>query len=365
MMTFDTGAFESACQHGAKPRAAISDDEEPEDTIAEVTAKLERLKREKENREAQRQEQVRRRADAAKAKKAQASRTAGGARTLNSGRTENGTGGVPGVKAPRGRVRVNPVTGAMEQIAASDKDDDPNYVREGCMKIHKKYMNAAVAAGLGGGNGMYGHIGGMNKMLNSDKNTGGRPRDGRTISAHAAASQMNRGKKSGSMITTKTTTQGGLKIHQVSSKTANPTRKKLVKNPNFDRRATGACDLGGNLISEQKKKSNIKMGVGGKTRSVRQPGMGARKEATSYGQMKGVVNGIHGSTSAATQRYQAEKQDREANQFGGGSKVVTKPRRAVQTTTNTLGGSKAAGGGDGMTDRERRAAFFEKKFGKQ
>ena len=67
-------------------------------------------------------------------------------------------------------------------------------------------MNAAVEAGLGGGNGMYGHIGALNKELNSSRNTGRRPRDGpRGGSIHAAASSSGRHSGKGSMITTKQT----------------------------------------------------------------------------------------------------------------------------------------------------------------
>ena len=117
------------------------------------------------------------------------------------------------------------------------------------------------------------------------------------------------------------------------------------------------------------KKSNIKTAVGGKTRSVKSTKgrSSIRNEPKSYGQMKGVINTIGGATSSKTQRYQAQKQNNEFN--GGGSSVVqsSKPRRQSVTRTlgtgNTTGTTKKAN--DGMSDRERRAAFFEKKFGKK
>ena len=169
------------------------------------------------------------------------------------------------------------------------------------------------------------------------------------------------------MITTKQTRVGGTTIHSISTKTKDPTRQKLKRNPNFNRRAAGACDLGGNPIQKNmgsRTKSNIKTAVGGKTRSVKSTSSrsSTRNEPKSYGQMKGVINTI-GATSSSTQRYR-QKQNNEFN--GGGSTVVqsSKPRR--QSVTRTLGGGNTTGGNknDGMTDRERRAAFFEKKFGK-
>lgn len=362
-MTFDTGTFGAACQHGAKPRerVEIQEEEEDVDTVQEKMRQAEQLelekkiralraRKEKENREAKRQQQQKQ----TRAKKAQASRTAGGPRTLNS----IGKSGEP---AKRGKVRVNPVTGALEAVA--DTKDDPNYVREGCMRIHKKYMGAAVAAGLGGGNGMYGHIGGVRGMLNSSKNTGTRPRDGPTGSRHASAAFKN---DKGSMITTKAVRQGGTTIHTVSTKMANPNRKKLARNPKFNRRGAGACDLGGNPIhGDQKRRSNIKTGVAGRTKSVRSTGgkmKGLRKEPQSYGQMKGVVNTMGGATSAASQRYQANKQN-QGGKFGSGSSVVNeKPRRQVMATSNTLGGGSKAKSREEM--RAARLAAMEKRFGK-
>ena len=79
-------------------------------------------------------------------KKQEQKRTEGGPQTLGKGVRGSSTGSSD-KKVPRGKVRVNPVTGALETITQSN--DDPNYVREGCMRIHKKYMNAAVEAGLG------------------------------------------------------------------------------------------------------------------------------------------------------------------------------------------------------------------------
>ena len=389
-MTFDTGTFGAACQHGAKPRerVEIQEEEEDVDTVQEKMRQAEQLelekkiralraRKEKENREAKRQQQQKQ----TRAKKAQASRTAGGPRTLNSvsirplplpspspqpTNTDSNTLphsqiGKSGEPAKRGKVRVNPVTGALEAVA--DTKDDTNYVREGCMRIHKKYMGAAVAAGLGGGNGMYGHIGGVRGMLNSSKNTGTRPRDGPTGSRHASAAFKN---DKGSMITTKAVRQGGTTIHTVSTKMANPNRKKLARNPKFNRRGAGACDLGGNPIhGDQKRRSNIKTGVAGRTKSVRSTGgkmKGLRKEPQSYGQMKGVVNTMGGATSAASQRYQANKQN-QGGKFGSGSSVVNeKPRRQVMATSNTLGGGSKAKSREEM--RAARLAAMEKRFGK-
>ena len=365
MMTFDTGAFSNACKPGAKPREKIEDDEPVVDSITEKVNRAERLSKEKENRRLRQAKAKEDRKRQTMRKKQQEKRTDGGPQTLG-----KGLRGTSDKKVPRGKVRVNPVTGALETI--TQDNDDPNYVREGCMRIHKKYMNAAVEAGLGGGNGMYGHIGAIKKELNSSKNSGRRPRDGpRGGSRHAAASSSGRHSGKGSMITTKQTRVGGTTIHSISTKTKDPRRQKLKRNPKFDRRSAGACDLGGNPVQKNmgSRKNNIKTAVGGKPRSVKSTSSrsSTRNEPKSYGQMKGVINTIGGATSNKTQRYQAQKQNNEFN--GGGSTVVqsSKPRR--QSVTRTLGSGKTTGTSgkkhDGMTDRERRAAFFEKKFGKK
>ena len=369
MMTFDTGTFANACKPGAKPRERVEDELPVTDTITEKVNRAERLAKEKENRRIKQAQAKQARKKQEMRKKQEQKRTEGGPQPLGKGIRGSSTGSSD-KKVPRGKVRVNPVTGALETITQSN--DDPNYVREGCMRIHKRYMNAAVEAGLGGGNGMYGHIGALNKELNSSRNTGRRPRDGpRGGSIHAAASSSGRHSGKGSMITTKQTRVGGTTIHSISTKTKDPTRQKLKRNPNFNRRAAGACDLGGNPVQKNmgsRTKSNIKTAIGGKTRSVKSTSSrkSTRSEPKSYGQMKGVINTIGGATSSSTQRYQAKKQNNEFN--GGGSTVVqsSKPRR--QSVTRTLGGGNTTGGNkknDGMTDRERRAAFFEKKFGKK
>ena len=93
MMTFDTGTFSAACKPGAKPRERVElpEEEEDVDTVQEKIRQAEQLelekkiraaraRKEKENREAKRQQMQKH----VQAKKAQASRTAGGPRTLNS-----------------------------------------------------------------------------------------------------------------------------------------------------------------------------------------------------------------------------------------------------------------------------------------
>ena len=243
MMTFDTGTFSNACKPGAKPRERIEDDEPVVDSITEKVNRAERLKKEKENRRLRQEKAKDDRKKQEMRKRQQQKRTEGGPQTLGKGIRGSATGSGD-KKVPRGKVRVNPVTGALETI--TQDNDDPNYVREGCMRIHKKYMNAAVEAGLGGGSGMYGHIGAIKKELNSSRNSGSRPRDGpRGGSRHAAASSSGRHSSKGSMITTKQTRVGGTTIHSISTKTKDPRRQKLQRNPNFDRRSAGACDLGG------------------------------------------------------------------------------------------------------------------------
>ena len=141
MMTFDTGTFSSACKPGAKPREKIEDDEPVVDSITEKVNRAERLSKEKENRRLRQAKAKEDRKRQTMRKKQQEKRTDGGPQTLG-----KGLRGTSDKKVPRGKVRVNPVTGALETI--TQDNDDPNYVREGCMRIHKKYMNAAVEAGL-------------------------------------------------------------------------------------------------------------------------------------------------------------------------------------------------------------------------
>ena len=140
MMTFDTGAFSNACKPGAKPREKIEDDEPVVDSNTEKVNRAERLSKEKENRRLRQAKAKEDRKRQTMRKKQQEKRTDGGPQTLG-----KGLRGTSDKKVPRGKVRVNPVTGALETI--TQDNDDPNYVREGCMRIHKKYMNAAVEAG--------------------------------------------------------------------------------------------------------------------------------------------------------------------------------------------------------------------------
>lgn len=48
----------------------------------------------------------------------------------------------------RGAVKINPVTGKMEKMTEEEVG-----VRDGCMKLDEKYINAAKDLGLGGGDG--------------------------------------------------------------------------------------------------------------------------------------------------------------------------------------------------------------------
>jgi hypothetical protein len=260
---------------------------------------------------------------------------------------------------PRGRVRVNPVTGAL--VAVSDNTNDGK-VQEGCLRLDKKYMSGALAAGLGGGNGMYGHIGTIQKTFNSKSNTGGRPRNGPSYGREAAAASTGRSTGKGSMSRVMATKVGGTTVHSITSKTSNPSRKNLKRNPNFNRRSGGACDLGGNPIrGDQKRppKNNVKRMVQGRSSSVKSNG----GSGNGYLKSKGVVATLGGATSASTQRYQDKKaQEKEAGRRSErlGSRSSNKPRR--QGESNTLGGaSSAAPKGNAAALRAARLAALERR----
>ncbi len=256
---------------------------------------------------------------------------------------------------PRGRVRVNPVTGALETIADAGNDGK---VQEGCLRLDKKYMNAALAAGLGAGKGMYGHIGTISKQFNGRHNTGGRPQDGPQYSRESAAASTGRATGRGSMSRVKV--ENG--IATITSKTSNPNRQRLTRNPNFNRRAAGACDLGGNPIRGDQKRppkknmKNVKRMVQGRSSSVGKGGRG-KGGRTGYMREKGVVATLGGATSASTQRYQAKKaQEKESarqQERLGARKPASKPRR--QAVAKKLGGAGPSGGGGGGGGGDRDA----------
>ena len=275
----------------------------------------------------------------------------------------SGTSGTSGTatREPRGRVRVNPVTGAL--IAVADNANDGK-VQEGCLRLDKKYMSAALAAGLGGGKGMYGHIGGVTGMLNSKSNTGGRPGNGPSYSRNSAAAATGRSTGKGSMSRVMATKVGGTTVHSITSKTSNPSRQKLKMNPNFNRaarRSAGACDLGGNPIrGDQKRKNNVKRMVQGRSSSVNASSSGS---GNGYLKSKGVVATLGGATSASTQNYQDKKaQEKEAGRQSErlGNRKSTKPRR--QGVSKALGGgTSSAPKGDASALRAARLAALERR----
>ena len=259
---------------------------------------------------------------------------------------------------PRGRVRVNPVTGAL--MAVEDNGNDGK-VQEGCLRLDKKYMSAALAAGLGSGKGMYGHIGTIQQTFNSRSNTGSRPSNGPSYSREAAAAATGRSTGKGSMSRVIATKVGGTTVHSITSKTSNPSRQKLKRNPNFNRRSGGACDLGGNPIrGDQKRppKNNVKRMVQGRTKSN-----SGGSSSSSYLKSKGVVATLGGATSASTQNYQDKKaKEQEAARRAErlADRKPNKPRR--QAVTKTLGGASfAAPNGDAAALRAARLAALERR----
>ena len=146
-------------------------------------------------------------------------------------------------------------------------------------------------------------------------------------------------------------------IATITSKTSNPRRQQLKRNPNFNRRAAGACDLGGNPIrGDQKRPSKKKVaGLNKKKAQGRHTG--------GYMREKGVVAGLHGASSASTRRYQdkkaAEKEAaRQQERLGGRAKSKPKARR--QVSGGRLGGGSSSGGSTGGSNaasaREARLA---------
>lgn len=57
-------------------------------------------------------------------------------------------------------MKVNPVTGKMEAMEPRKEGE----IRDGSLRLPAKYLTAALDAGLGGSNGMYGHMGSLDKV---------------------------------------------------------------------------------------------------------------------------------------------------------------------------------------------------------
>ena len=65
----------------------------------------------------------------------------------------------------RGAMKVNPVTGKMERISEADAAASAQgKTRDGCLLVDDRYLNAAKDLGLGGAEGMYGHIKALKRM---------------------------------------------------------------------------------------------------------------------------------------------------------------------------------------------------------
>ena len=63
----------------------------------------------------------------------------------------------------RGAVKVNPVTGKMERLSEAEASM-AGKTRDGCLVVDDRYINAAKDLGLGGANGMYGHMKALARM---------------------------------------------------------------------------------------------------------------------------------------------------------------------------------------------------------
>jgi len=265
-------------------------------------------------------------------------------------------------------VRVNPVTGKME--AVKPKKEDSGKVREGCMMIDRKYLQAATDAGLGSSNGMYSHLSGVRRTLGSSKNIGG----------SSGGGGARRHPKKHEPVT-KMTKVGGVKVHQIStsSKSSAPAPAR---------------------------RSNIKRVVQGRSRSISNNGKSRISDqgASAFSKQKGVVNTFGGSknirrTASSSKNASGTNKKTGIATFGssGGRSFIKSEKKKVgahiskaaqeQRGKNPAhsnssepqrkpaivrklggGGGGATGGGrapnDGMSDRERRAQFFAKKFGK-
>ena len=77
---------------------------------------------------------------------------------MSSSAPARATAGDPRPRPPaRPAVKVNPVTGAMTAVPRRPAGGDGKR-RDGCVAVDEKYMHAALDAGLGGRDGMYGHM---------------------------------------------------------------------------------------------------------------------------------------------------------------------------------------------------------------
>ena len=194
---------------------------------------------------------------------------------------------------------------------------------------------------------MYGHIGTISKQFTGAHNTGARPSRGPQYGRESAAASTGRSTGGGSMSRVKV--ENG--IATIASKTSDPRRQKLKRNPNFNRRAAGACDLGGNPIRGDQKRPGRKKKVAGINKKKPQG-----RHTGGYMREKGVVAGLHGVTSSSTRRYQDKKAaEKEAarQQERLGSRPKPKPRR--QAVGGRLGGGSGSSGGTPSAAAAREA----------
>jgi hypothetical protein len=61
-------------------------------------------------------------------------------------------------------MKVNSVTGKMERMTEEDSKKMEGKTRDGCLLVDDRYINAAKELGLGGQDGMYGHIKSLSKL---------------------------------------------------------------------------------------------------------------------------------------------------------------------------------------------------------
>lgn len=156
----------------------------------------------------------------------------------------------------RAAVRINPVTGKMTTVAKTKDAND--MVREGSMYIPKEYLHAAAAAGLGNANGMYSHMAGIRRELNSGHNLAGPSGTNGAGAARQPKYEPKLARVSGN-------------IHKIDTSSSNS--------------------------SSAPRQSNIKQITQGRARSLRSSSSQQQPNESSYLRQKGVINSFNGTCS--------------------------------------------------------------------
>jgi hypothetical protein len=238
----------------------------------------------------------------------------------------------PPKPAGRSAVKVNPVTGAMTAVAKRPPGAGGKRM-DGCVAVDEKYLHAALDAGLGGRDGMYGHMTSIKRAVHPG--TGG----GVEVSGGGGRRRGGGGDLGGGYADDDEEEDSGPR---------GPARVATIASLKKDAKAGapggGATSGGGGGGGDAGKgHGRIRQVVHGHTRGVGPVAPGIHAHESSFLRAKGVVNTLGGATDL-NRKPRGAGTDAEA----GGSKVKSLGDYAPPASKRAAAAAAAAPKGKGV-----------------